>query len=161
MNSRKKNPCGHRSRAANPFLVKGWKYPTSQRKDRLFKKEKAAIKWSHWLTRGAGYPSAPIYKVSSSYPGVMSGRPRKRARNARNPYEIFYGSGGHVGPFKSRRSARKSARERLLGAHQERYLHVIDRDSGRAESVFTKGRTGGVSFRAYKPWEKRQFIKMN
>lgn len=76
---------------------------------------------------------------------------RARAGIGKNPYELFYGSGGHGGPYSSAREASKAARRLLRGSRSERSIEVRERSAtgmggyGRTIARFTKKNPKGRS----------------
>ena len=53
-------------------------------------------------------------------------------------YELFYGTGGHVGIFPSWDSAWNGACRRLRGNINEKWIDIVDRHSGEASRVVKK-----------------------
>jgi hypothetical protein len=80
---------------------------------------------------------------------------------ARGPYELHYGSGGHGGPYKNLREAKKRARALLKGSPSERRIYIRRGVAGPLVDTVDKEKNPRRSTKMIKRRRRRNYWKGN
>lgn len=87
------------------------------------------------IVRSRGKKLAPLIGFRTPQTIARYLNPRRR----RNPkYELFYGRGGHGGPYTGMRQAYKRAKALLKGSPSERSISIVNRHTGKTVTTLRK-----------------------
>jgi SpoVK/Ycf46/Vps4 family AAA+-type ATPase len=122
-------------------------------KNQILDSLKQALPDVNWIVHGL----VPVTnEMRIRVEGIPTMRPARK-RKAQERYELFYGSGGHGGPYHSLEEARSKARDLLEGRKEERYIEIRDSSFENVIEKWKKDReTGEIKKAESKGWSKRK-----